>query len=63
MGLEFLAYPELDRLFGGAADKYRRLHLIQALNTFAICAAIDHFPTHGIRASDGNGGRAPCDMA
>ena len=43
MGLEFLAYPELDRLFGDAACRYRRLHLVSALNTFVMCAAIDHF--------------------
>jgi M3 family oligoendopeptidase len=43
MALEFLAYPELDRLFGDVADRYRRLHMIYALNTFVMCAAIDHF--------------------
>jgi M3 family oligoendopeptidase len=43
MGLELLAFPEIERLFGKDADRYRRLHLIHALNSFVMCAAIDHF--------------------
>lgn len=43
MGLELLAFPEMERLFGADADRYRRLHLVQSLNSFVMCAAIDHF--------------------
>jgi M3 family oligoendopeptidase len=43
MGLELLVFPEIERLFGKDADRYRRLHLIHALNSFVMCAAIDHF--------------------
>jgi hypothetical protein len=39
MGLELLAFPEIERLFGKDADRYRRLHLIYALNSFVMCAA------------------------
>ena len=43
MGLELLAFPEIERLFGEGSDRYRRLHLVHALNSFVMCAAIDHF--------------------
>jgi M3 family oligoendopeptidase len=43
MSLELLAFPEMERLFGEDAGRYRRLHTIHALFALAMAAAIDHF--------------------
>jgi oligoendopeptidase F len=43
IGLEYLCHPEMERLFGAAAGRFRRLHLIEALAFLPYGAAIDHF--------------------
>jgi oligoendopeptidase F len=43
IGLEYLCHPEMERLFGAAAGRFRRLHLIDALAFLPYGAAIDHF--------------------
>lgn len=44
MGLEFLAWPEIGRLVeDGAADRYRRMHLIDSLCFLPYGACVDHF--------------------
>ena len=43
MGLEFLAYPQIDRLMGDGAEQYRREHLEGALLFIPYGVAVDHF--------------------
>ncbi|GBR45045.1 M3 family oligoendopeptidase [Neokomagataea thailandica] len=44
MGLEFLTWPEIGGLVeDGAADRYRAMHLIDALSFFPYGACVDHF--------------------
>jgi len=44
MGLEFLTYPSIDRLVGAdAADRFRRMHLIGALDFLPYGVCVDHF--------------------
>jgi M3 family oligoendopeptidase len=43
MGLEFLAWPEMERFFGNDADRFRRIHLEQALLFIPYGVAVDHF--------------------
>jgi M3 family oligoendopeptidase len=43
MGLEFLAYPQIDALMGEGADQYRREHLEGALLFIPYGVAVDHF--------------------
>jgi M3 family oligoendopeptidase len=43
MGLEFLAWPEMEKFFGNDADRFRRIHLEQALLFIPYGVAVDHF--------------------
>jgi len=44
MGLEFLTWPEIDKLVEeGAADRYRKMHLIDSLAFLPYGACVDHF--------------------
>ncbi len=44
MGLEFLTWPQIDTLVeDGAGDRYRRMHLIDALSFFPYGVCVDHF--------------------
>ncbi len=43
MSLEFLAYPHIGHLMGDAADRYRRMHLIGALEFLPYGVCVDHF--------------------
>lgn len=43
MGLEFLAWPEMEKFFGDDADRFRRIHLEQALLFIPYGVAVDHF--------------------
>ena len=43
MGLEFLAWPALERYFGPGADAFRTEHLAQALLFLPYGCAVDHF--------------------
>ncbi len=44
MGLEFLTWPQIGELVeDGAADRYRRMHLIDALSFFPYGVCVDHF--------------------
>ena len=44
MGLEFLTWPQIGALVeDGAADRYRRMHLIDALSFFPYGVCVDHF--------------------
>ncbi|MFO0867682.1 MAG: M3 family oligoendopeptidase [Pirellulales bacterium] len=43
MGLEFLTWPGMDRFFGDDADRFRRIHLAQALVFIPYGVAVDHF--------------------
>lgn len=44
MGLEFLTWPTIGELVEeGAADRYRRMHLIDALSFFPYGVCVDHF--------------------
>lgn len=43
MGLEFLAWPQMERFFGADADRFRRIHLEQALLFIPYGVAVDHF--------------------
>jgi M3 family oligoendopeptidase len=50
MGMELLTYPWMHLFFGDDADRYRRIHLEQALTFLPYAAAIDHFQ-HDVYAS------------
>ena len=43
MGLEFLTYPYMDRFFGDDADRFRTIHLSQALKFLPYGVAVDQF--------------------
>lgn len=44
MGLEFLSWPQIGELVeNGAAERYRRMHLIDALSFFPYGVCVDHF--------------------
>jgi M3 family oligoendopeptidase len=43
MGLEYLTFPQMGRFFGDDADRYRGLHLAQAILFLPYGCAIDHF--------------------
>ena len=43
MALEFLSWPQMDRLFGDRAAAYRRQHLFDSLQFLPYGAAVDHF--------------------
>lgn len=50
MSLEFLAYPHIDALLGSQSGRYRRMHLIQALEFLPYGVLVDHFQ-HEVYAS------------
>ena len=53
MSLEFLTWPHMDRLVGGAeADRFRRMHLINALSFLPYGVCVDHFQ-HEVFANPG----------
>lgn len=43
MALEFLVWPQMETFFGADADRYRRLHLADALTFLPYGIAVDHF--------------------
>ena len=43
MSLEFLAWPHMELFFGGAAEDFRRTHLMEQLMFLPYGVAIDHF--------------------
>jgi len=43
MGLEYLTWPEMERFFGDQADRFRTIHLTQAIMFIPYGVAIDHF--------------------
>lgn len=43
MGLEFLSWPQMERFFGDDAQRFRRIHLEQALLFIPYGVAVDHF--------------------
>lgn len=43
MSLEFLCYPWMDKFFKEDADRFRRVHLADALEFLPYGAAVDHF--------------------
>jgi len=43
MGLEFLSWPQMELFFGNDADRFRRIHLEQALLFIPYGVAVDHF--------------------
>ncbi len=43
MGLEYLCWPEMELFFGDQAQRFRRDHLIQALQFLPYGCAVDHF--------------------
>jgi M3 family oligoendopeptidase len=43
MSLEFLTWPHMERFFGGDADRFRRVHLTEALLFVPYGTAVDHF--------------------
>jgi len=43
MGLEFLTWPHMDKFFGNDAERFRRVHLAQALLFIPYGVAVDHF--------------------
>jgi len=43
MGLEFLTWPQMERFFGDDAERFRRIHLEQALLFIPYGVAVDHF--------------------
>lgn len=43
MGLEFLTWPQMDLFFGSDGDRFRRIHLEQALLFIPYGVAVDHF--------------------
>jgi M3 family oligoendopeptidase len=52
MSLEFLTWPHMERFFGGDADRFRRVHLSEALLFLPYGTAVDHFQ-HEIYARPG----------
>jgi M3 family oligoendopeptidase len=43
MALELLSWPQMDAFFGEDADRYRRVHLTEALFFLPYGSAVDHF--------------------
>lgn len=43
MSLEFLTWPWMEKFFGDDAERFRRIHLTQALLFLAYGTAVDHF--------------------
>jgi M3 family oligoendopeptidase len=43
MALEFLSWPQMERLFGDAAPAYRQQHLLDTILFIPYGAAVDHF--------------------
>lgn len=43
MGLEYLSWPQMDRFFGDDAQRYRSLHIADAMLFLPYGVAIDHF--------------------
>jgi M3 family oligoendopeptidase len=43
MSLEFLTWPHMERFFGADADRFRRVHLTEALLFLPYGTAVDHF--------------------
>ena len=43
MGLEMLAWPQMEKFFGEDAERFRRIHLTQALTFIPYGVAVDHF--------------------
>lgn len=43
MGLEFLTWPGMEKFFGDDAERFRRMHLTQALLFIPYGVAVDHF--------------------
>lgn len=43
MSLEFLTWPHMERFFGDGADRFRRVHLAEALLFLPYGTAVDHF--------------------
>ena len=43
MGLEYLSLPQMERFFGPAAERYRRLHIADAMLFLPYGVAVDHF--------------------
>ena len=43
MSLEFLTWPHMDKFFGADAERFRRIHLGQALTFIPYGVAVDHF--------------------
>jgi M3 family oligoendopeptidase len=43
MSLEFLAYPHIEPMFGAETERYRRMHLIGALEFLPYGVMVDHF--------------------
>jgi M3 family oligoendopeptidase len=43
MGLEFLTWPQMELFFGDDAERFRRIHLEQALLFIPYGVAVDHF--------------------
>lgn len=43
MSMEFLTYPWMDQFFGADTDRFKRYHLIEAIQFLPYGAAVDHF--------------------
>lgn len=43
MSLEFLCYPWMENFFGDDADRFRQIHLAEAIEFLPYGAAVDHF--------------------
>ncbi|MGH9004473.1 MAG: M3 family metallopeptidase, partial [Acidimicrobiia bacterium] len=43
MSLEFLTWPHMERFFGPDAERFRRVHLIEAILFLPYGTAVDHF--------------------
>lgn len=43
MGLEYLSWPQMERFFGEDAERYRRLHIADAILFLPYGVAVDHF--------------------
>ncbi|MCF3946883.1 M3 family oligoendopeptidase [Acidiphilium sp. AL] len=52
MSLEFLAYPHIEPMFGEQTERYRRMHLIGALEFLPYGVCVDHFQHEVYAAPD-----------
>lgn len=57
MGMEFLTYPWMDLYFGEAAERFRRVHMIESVVFLPYGCAVDEFQ-HFIYANPGCGPEA-----